>query len=134
MKDIPLVKVVTLVRGKTENIDRRRQFINDLIKNNNLMGYINWLLIKEFVLENVSGLDVYDRDELKEIISMSKNADIDVVIVDNISHLGRNMVKTMHLVEEINNYGVEVFDVSNNCYVENQAITDFTISIRNYFN
>ena len=114
MGNMPIVRAVTLVRGRTDIIDDKRRMVNDFVCSK------DWAIIKEFIFENVSWIELYSRDELKEIIWMAENGDIDVVVVYSLNCLGYDVIRAFDLINQLDSNRINVWDATNNSVITDQ--------------
>lgn len=96
------MKVVLLCRVSTQSQDYTRQ-VTDLTDFCNSMG---WEICKIFKNKVSGAKKNIDRPEIQDLISYIQTNDIDKVCVLEISSLGRNTIKSLEVIQTLNDNGV----------------------------
>lgn len=108
-----------------ETIEVQRDLLVDYVKKNNL-GEIKSIYIDD----NVSGAG-FERNGIDELKNDIRNAKIDLLILKDLSRLGRNNAKTLLFLDYLEEYGIRVitFDGRYDSLKDNE-----TVGIDTWFN
>jgi len=109
------MRVIGYLRVSTEYQDVDNQRLGIL----QLANRYGWQV--EFAEETVSGTVSYTKRELGKIIQTLMRGD--VLIVSELSRLGRSMLGILELLRDLKNLGVRVFTVKENYEMNGDAIT-----------
>lgn len=80
------------VSAEDQNIDRQQEMFKELE-------------IDKYYIEKISGKNMKDRLELQKMMDYVREGD--VVMVESISRFGRSLQDLLHLINELNNKGVQ---------------------------
>lgn len=85
-----------------ETIETQKRLLIDFVKKNNL-----GVIYKVYMDDNVSGAQ-FDRFALDELKSDVLSCNINLVVLKDLSRLGRNNAKTLMFLDFLEEYGVRV--------------------------
>lgn len=118
------IRVVQLVRISTsdQNLSRQKEELDDLCNKN------GWEVVLR--LEEIgSGSKLNEkRSSIQQIEKMAERGDIDKVIVQELSRLGRRTGQSISLIEKLADLGVSVYELSRNIETLNPDGTKNAIS------
>ena len=106
-----------------------------LIIDNYLKEHKEYKLIDYYVDDGYSGTD-FDRPEFQRMLEDIKNKKIDVIIIKDLSRLGRNYIETGNFVEVVfPAMGVSVISVDENYEIDSSNYySDDYLALKNLFN
>lgn len=95
--------IYTRVSTKSQNIERQLKELSSVCYQK------SWKVYKK-VSDTVSGAKPYtDKKGFSEVIESAKKKLFEVVVVHEISRLGRNTVDVLKCIQELNSFGVSVY-------------------------
>ncbi|MCG8573565.1 MAG: recombinase family protein [Flavobacteriales bacterium] len=95
--------IYTRVSTKSQNIYRQLKELENKCSDK------SWTVYKK-VSDTISGAKPYtDRKGFIEIIEQAKKKAFEVIVVHEISRLGRNTVDVLKCIQELNSYGISVY-------------------------
>ena len=112
--NLPL-KVVFYARVSTENELQSTSIINQVeyftsyIENNR-----NWILVKGYVDEGISGKSVKNRKNFLKMIDDAKNNKFNLILTKSVSRFARNTIDSINYTELLAQYGVGVLFLNDN--------------------
>ncbi|AAK79200.1 DNA invertase Pin-like site-specific DNA recombinase [Clostridium acetobutylicum] len=89
------------------SLENQKQIIRTYAKNN---GYI---LVKIFEDDNVSGM-TFDREGLNELKEVIENGNIDILLVKDLSRIGRHKAYSALFMEELRSKKIKVISIAEN--------------------
>ena len=106
-----------------------------LIIDNYLKKYKEYVLIDYYIDDGYSGTN-FDRPEFQRMLEDIKNKKIDVIIIKDLSRLGRNYIETGNFIEVIfPAMGVSVISVDENCEIDSaDYYGDDYLLLKNFYN
>ena len=106
-----------------------------LIIDNYLKEHKEHLLVDYYIDDGYSGTN-FDRPEFQRMLEDIKNKKIDVIIIKDLSRLGRNYIGTSNFIEVIfPAMGVSVISVDENCEIDSSDYySDDYLALKNLFN
>ncbi len=109
-------KIIGYVRVSTQNqdTDNQKQGILDLANRHSFVGQV------KFIEEKVSGSVAWRNRKLGQVVDELNNEDI--LIVSELSRLGRSMLDILILLEELKKRGVKVYAVKENYQLNGDSI------------
>ena len=115
--------------GKAESplIKTQREMLNKYIKDH------GWRVVDEYVDDGYSGTD-FDRPDFKRLMSDIEIGKINLVIVKDLSRLGRNYIDLGKIMEELfPKYNIRLIAVNDGYDSNDERASDFA-PLKNYFN
>lgn len=95
--------IYTRVSTKTQNIERQ------LMELSTACNKKSWRVFKK-ISDTVSGAKPYtDRKGFSEILESARKKSFDVIVVHEISRLGRNTVDVLKCIQELNTHNISVY-------------------------
>lgn len=115
---------------ESNSITNQRQIIDNYLKEHN-----EYKLVDYYVDDGYSGTN-FDRPEFQRMLEDIKNKKIDVIIIKDLSRLGRNYIETGNFIEVIfPAMGVSVISVDENCEIDSSDYYgDDYLPLKNLFN
>lgn len=116
------LRVTYYSRVSTDHLEQQNSLKNqvdhfeEMIKNNK-----NWIYIKGYVDEGISGTTDYKRNNFMKMIDDAKNNKFDLIVTKEISRFSRNTLDSIKYTRELLSYGVAVLFVNDNI---NTALPD----------
>lgn len=106
-----------------------------LIIDNYLREHKEYKLFDYYIDDGYSGTN-FDRPEFQRMLEDIKNKKIDVIIIKDLSRLGRNYIETSNFIEVIfPAMGVSVISVDENCEIDSSDYySDDYLALKNLFN
>ena len=106
-----------------------------LIIDNYLKEHKEYLLVDYYIDDGYSGTS-FNRPEFQRMLEDIKNKKIDVIIIKDLSRLGRNYIETGNFIEVIfPTMGVSVISVDENCEIDSSDYYgDDYLPLKNLFN
>ena len=115
---------------ESNSIINQRQIIDNYLKEHK-----EYKLVDYYVDDGYSGTN-FDRPEFQRMLEDIKNKKIDVIIIKDLSRLGRNYIETGNFVEVVfPAMGVSVISVDENCEIDSSDYygSDY-VPLKNLFN
>jgi len=132
-------KVAAYFRLSKEEFSNEKEsnsIINQkLIIENYLKEHKEYVLVDYYIDDGYSGTN-FNRPEFQRMLEDIKNKKIDVIIIKDLSRLGRNYIETGNYIEVIfPAMGVSVTSVDENCEIDSSDYySDDYLSLKNLFN
>ena len=106
-----------------------------LIIDNYLKEHKEYLLVDYYIDDGYSGTS-FNRPEFQRMLEDIKNKKIDVIVIKDLSRLGRNYIETGNFIEVIfPTMGVSVISVDENCEIDSSDYYgDDYLPLKNLFN
>lgn len=106
-----------------------------LIIDNYLKEHREYKLVNYYIDDGYSGTN-FDRPEFQRVLEDIKNKKIDVILIKDLSRLGRNYIETGNYIEVIfPSMEVSVISVDENCEVDSSDYYgDDYLPLKNLFN
>ena len=106
-----------------------------LIIDNYLKEHKEYALVDYYIDDGYSGTN-FNRPEFQRMLEDIKNKKIDVIIIKDLSRLGRNYIETGNFIEVIfPGMGVSVISVNENCEIDSSDYYgDDYLPLKNLFN
>jgi site-specific DNA recombinase len=82
--------------------------------------------------DNVSGYS-FDRDGLNSLLELIKRSSVDVLLVKDLSRIGRNNAKTLMFLDTLKDYDVKIISITESIDTSNDN-DDMLIGIKTWFN
>lgn len=122
--DLPL-KVVYYARVSTDSdnqlnsLDNQTSYYENFIKENN-----NWVFVKGYIDEGVSGVSIKNRKEFLSMIEDSKNNQFDLIITKEVSRFARDLEDSIHYIRILkdNNVGILFENQNLNTFDSNSEL------------
>lgn len=115
---------------ESNSITNQRQIIDNYLKEHK-----EYRLVDYYVDDGYSGTN-FDRPEFQRMLENIKNKKIDVIIIKDLSRLGRNYIETSNFVEVVfATMGVSVISVDENYEIDSSDYygSDY-VPLKNLFN
>lgn len=96
-------RVSTDKEDQANSLKSQKEYFAEHIKKND-----NWLLVKVYYDEGISGTSVKNREGFNEMINDALNGEIDLIITKEVSRFARNTVDTLNYTRLLRNNGVRV--------------------------
>lgn len=115
---------------ESNSITNQKIIINNYLKEHN-----EYKLVDYYIDDGYSGTN-FDRPEFQRMLEDIKNKKIDVIIIKDLSRLGRNYIETGNFIEVIfPAMGVSVMSVDENCEINSSDYYgDDYLPLKNLFN
>lgn len=115
---------------ESNSIINQRQIIDNYLKEHN-----EYKLVDYYIDDGYSGTN-FNRPEFQRMLEDIKNKKIDVIIIKDLSRLGRNYIETGNFIEVIfPGMGVSVISVDDNCEIDSSDYYgDDYLPLKNLFN
>lgn len=115
---------------ESNSITNQRQIIDNYLKEHN-----EYYLIDYYIDDGYSGTN-FDRPEFKRMLKDIKRERIDIILVKDLSRLGRNYIETGNYLEVIfPGMGVSVISINENHKINSSDYySDDYVSLKNIFN
>lgn len=91
------------------SLENQIMFFENYIKNNT-----NWIFIKGYIDEGLSGTSVKKRKKFLRMINDAKNGMFDLILTKEISRFSRNTVDSIQYTKELLSYGVGIYFLNDN--------------------
>ena len=106
-----------------------------LIIDNYLKEHKEYALVDYYIDDGYSGTN-FNRPEFQRMLEDIKNKKIDIIIINDLSRLGRNYIETGNFIEVIfPGMGVSVISVNENCEIDSSDYYgDDYLPLKNLFN
>ena len=114
-------------KAESQSIQTQREMLNKYIKDH------GWRVVDEYVDDGYSGTD-FDRPDFKRLMSDIEIGKINLVIVKDLSRLGRNYIDLGKIMEELfPKYNIRLIAVNDGYDSNDERASDFA-PLKNYFN
>ena len=114
-------------KAESQSIQTQREMLNKYIKDQ------GWRVVDEYVDDGYSGTD-FDRPDFKRLMSDIEIGKINLVIVKDLSRLGRNYIDLGKIMEELfPKYNIRLIAVNDGYDSNDERASDFA-PLKNYFN
>lgn len=114
-------------KAESQSIQTQREMLNKYIKDH------GWRVVDEYVDDGYSGTD-FDRPNFKRLMSDIEMGKINLVIVKDLSRLGRNYIDLGKIMEELfPKYNIRLIAVNDGYDSNDERASDFA-PLKNYFN
>ncbi len=115
---------------ESNSITNQRQIINDYLEEHK-----EYKLVDYYIDDGYSGTN-FDRPEFKRMLEDIKNKKIDIILIKDLSRLGRNYIETGNFIEVIfPTMGVSIISVYENCEIDStDYYGDDYLPLKNLFN
>lgn len=115
---------------ESNSITNQRQIIDNYLKEHN-----EYYLIDYYIDDGYSGTN-FDRPEFKRMLKDIKRERIDIILVKDLSRIGRNYIETGNYLEVIfPGMGVSVISINENHRINSSDYySDDYVSLKNIFN
>lgn len=101
---------------ESNSITNQRQIIDNYLKEHK-----EYRLVDYYIDDGYSGTN-FDRPEFKRMLEDIKNKEIDIIIIKDLSRLGRNYIETGNFLEVVfPAMGVSVISVNENCEIDSSS-------------
>ncbi len=113
------VRVGTQHEMQMNALDNQKQWVVKLAEEHE-----DWIFDPEkdlYVEEGISGTSLKKRPQFTEMIRKAKTGEYDLIVVREVSRFMRNAKLTLGLVDELLNYGVEVYFVNDGIWSRNEG-------------
>ncbi|EOS20328.1 hypothetical protein C806_05123 [Lachnospiraceae bacterium 3-1] len=113
------VRVSTQHEMQMNALDNQKQWVVKLAEEHE-----DWIFDPEkdlYVEEGISGTSLKKRPQFTEMIRKAKTGEYDLIVVREVSRFMRNAKLTLGLVDELLNYGVEVYFVNDGIWSRNEG-------------
>src|SRR5574344_1215506 len=132
-------KVAVYLRLSKEEYSNEKESNNrtnqKLVIDNYLKEHRKYKLVDYYIDDGYSGTN-FDRPEFQRMLEDIKNKKIDVIIIKDLSRLGRNYIETGNFIEVIfPAMGISVISVDENCeFDSSDYYGDDYLPLKNLFN
>ena len=114
-------------KAESQSIQTQREMLNKYRKDH------GWRVVDEYVDDGYSGTD-FDRPDFKRLMSDIEIGKINLVIVKDLSRLGRNYIDLGKIMEELfPKYNIRLIAVNDGYDSNDERASDFA-PLKNYFN
>ena len=114
-------------KAESQSIQTQREMLDKYIKDR------GWRVVDEYVDDGYSGTD-FDRPDFKRLISDIEIGKINLVVVKDLSRLGRNYIDLGKIMEELfPKYNIRLIAVNDGYDSNDERASDFA-PLKNYFN
>ena len=115
---------------ESNSITNQRQIIDNYLKEHK-----EYKLVDYYIDDGYSGSN-FNRPEFQRMLEDIKNKKIDVIIIKDLSRLGRNYIETGNFIEVIfPGMGVSIISVDENCEIDSSDYYgDDYLPLKNFFN
>lgn len=114
-------------KAESQSIQTQREMLNKFIKEH------GWRIVDEYVDDGYSGTD-FDRPDFKRLMTDIEMGKINLVIVKDLSRLGRNYIDLGRIMEELfPKYNIRLIAVNDGYDSNDERASDFA-PLKNYFN
>ena len=114
-------------KAESQSIQTQREMLNKYIKDH------GWRVVDEYVDDGYSGTD-FDRPDFKRLISDIEIGKINLVVVKDLSRLGRNYIDLGKIMEELfPKHDIRLIAVNDGYDSIDERASDFA-PLKNYFN
>ena len=133
------IKVAAYLRLSKEEFSNEKESNSitnqKLIIDNYLKEHKEYVLIDYYIDDGYSGTN-FNRPEFQRMLEDIKNKKIDVIVIKDLSRLGRNYIETGNFIEVIfPGMGVSVISVDENCEIDSSDYYgDDYLPLKNLFN
>ncbi len=113
------VRVSTQHEMQMNALDNQKQWVVKLAEEHE-----DWIFDPEkdlYVEEGISGTSLKKRPQFSEMIRKAEAGEYDLIVVREVSRFMRNAKLTLGLVDELLNYGVEVYFVNDGIWSRNES-------------
>ncbi len=102
-------RVSTDKEDQLNSLENQINYFGDMIE-----GVKNWIHVKSYADEGISGTQVNKREQFLKMIEDAKLGKIDLILTKEVSRFARNTVDSIKYTELLLQYGVIVFFISDN--------------------
>ena len=115
---------------ESNSITNQKLIIDNYLENNK-----EYKLVDYYIDDGYSGTN-FNRPEFQRMLKDIKNKKIDVIVIKDLSRLGRNYIETGNFIEVIfPGMGVSVISVDENCEIDSSDYYgDDYLQLKNLFN
>ena len=112
--DLPL-RVTYYARVSTDRDEQLNSLENQVMYfENYIKSQTNWIFVKGYVDEGISGTSVNKRDNFLKMINDAKNGMFNLILTKEISRFSRNTVDSIKYTQELLSYGVGIYFLNDN--------------------
>lgn len=112
--DLPL-RVTYYARVSTDRDEQLNSLENQVMYfENYIKSQTNWIFVKGYFDEGISGTSVNKRDNFLKMINDAKNGMFNLILTKEISRFSRNTVDSIKYTQELLSYGVGIYFLNDN--------------------